>query len=222
MKKKTNISDKALKLINQEQIKLIPKWEFVAKNWGLWLGFIISLGLLILGTGVLWFGMVDNIITPYLWLFIVVIFLILSFVLFEKTKRAYRFDPKIIVLAIVITGLIAGGILFKIGLASQVDRTLESRVSFYRQMVPMRMVVWSNPQNGYLSGVITEINQNYFKLKDFNGKMWKIIGEPLIRNKVKMAVGEEIKIIGEIENNDFRAEEIRPWNGMGQNVMKEN
>lgn len=225
MKKKINISDKALKLINQQQLKPIPKWEFVAKNWGLWLGFFISLGLLILGIGVSWFGLIDNIITPYLWLFIAFIFLGLTFLLFEKTKRAYRFQKWQVAIMIGVVGIVVGGAIFKIGLASMVDRSLESRVSFYRQMVPMRMMVWNNPDQGYLSGVITDITDtNNFEIKDFNGNTWRVTGQdPLIRGRVQMIVGEEIKLIGtQTSANSFSVDEVRPWNGMMQNMMKEN
>lgn len=226
MKKKTNISDKALRLINQQQIRPIPKWEFVVKKWGLWLGFTISLGLLMLGTGLSWFGLVDNIIAPYLWIFIVFIFLGLSFLLFEKTKKAYRFNKGYVVIVIGVVAFVIGGAIYKIGLASRLDRTLESRISFYRQMVPMRMMVWSNPDQGYLSGVITNIKDNNdFQIKDFDGDVWNITGQnSLIRGRVKMSVGEEIKLIGtQTGTNSFVVDEVRPWNGMMmQNMMKEN
>ena len=73
-----------------------------------------------------------------------------------------------------------------------------------------------------MAGQIIKIDSNSFILKDFNGKVWTITGSPLIRGMVKMEIGEEIKIIGYIQNKLFVAQEIRPWNGMGQNMMKEN
>ncbi|MFA5894241.1 MAG: hypothetical protein WC851_00520 [Candidatus Shapirobacteria bacterium] len=225
MKQKTNISDKTLKLIHQKQMSPIPKWEFVAKNWLLWLGFVVSLILLILGVSVSWFGLIDSIITPNLWIAMSIIFLSTSFLLFQKTKKSYRFIKWQVGLAIVLTGMLMGGILFRIGVASRIDRGLESRYSLYRQMVPMRMMVWSNPQSGYLSGEIVSINSaNDFVIKDFSGKRWNINGEsPIVRGRVQMEIGEEIKLIGTQESSDiFKVDEIRPWNGMGQNMMKEN
>ena len=225
MKKKTNISDKTLDLINKQKIRPIPKLEFVMKNWGLWLGFVISIGLLILGTCVSWFSLFDNIITPYMWLFVTIIFLGLSFFLFEKTKRAYRFPKWQIIISIILIGLIIGGIFFKIGLANKLDKRLESRFGFYRQMVPMKMQVWNNPEQGYLSGEITNVTDiTNFQIKDFNENIWTITGvNPLIKGRVQVVVGEEIKIIGtKTGDNFFEAKEIRPWSGRGQNMMKEN
>lgn len=225
MKRKPNISDQTLNLITKNQIKPIPKWEFVAKNLGLWSTFLLSFLVLAIGISLSYFGLIDNIITPYLWYFIAVLFLGSSFVLFKKTKGAYRFYSYQVLLPIVFLGLIIGGVFFKTGLASKIDRGLESRSALYRQIVPMRMVVWNNPQEGYLSGKIISINSdNDFKIQDFNNNIWNISGTNInIRTRVQMIVGEEIKLIGtQISADSFSATEIRPWAGQGQNMLKEN
>lgn len=223
MKKKTNISDKALKLIAQKKIKPIPKWEFIAKNWALWTTLIICLILLILGFALTMFGLIDNIIVPYLWFFIALIFLIVSYFLFKKTKGAYHFPKWQIIFSLIILGLIAGSIFFKIGLASRLDQSLDS-LPYYRQMVPMKVSAWSNPQSGYLSGTISKIiDEHSFELIDFSQKTWLISTDnALVRGRVILQTGQEIKIIGTQNNNSFSANEIRPWTGMGQNMMKEN
>jgi hypothetical protein len=224
MKKKINISDKTFNLITKNQIKPIPRWEFVMKNLGLWITLLVSLLILIIGISISYFGLIDNLITPYLWYFIVLIFLGSSFILFNKTKRAYRFYSYQVLLPILFLGLVVGGVVFKLGLASKIDRSLESRSVLYRQMVPMRMVVWNNPQEGYLSGKIISINNNSdFKIEDFDNNVWNISGTNInIRTRVQMVVGEEIKLIGtQLSNNSFSATEIRPWNGQGQNMLKE-
>ncbi|MFA7301677.1 MAG: hypothetical protein WC069_05180 [Candidatus Shapirobacteria bacterium] len=225
MKKKINISDKTLNLITKNQIKPIPKWEFVVKNLGLWSTFLLSFLVLVIGISLSYFGLIDNIIAPYLWYFIVLIFLVSSFVLFKKTKGAYRFYTYQVLLPIIFLGLVVGGIVFKLGLAGKIDRGLESRSVFYRQMVPMRQVVWSNPKQGYLSGKIISINSNNnFKIEDFDKQIWNITGVNIsIRTRVQMIVGEEIKLIGtQISDDSFSATEIRPWQGQGQNMLKEN
>lgn len=225
MKKKINISAQTLNLITKNQIKPIPRWEFVIKNLGLWSTFLLSFLVLVIGISLSYFGLIDNIITPYLWYFIAVLFLGSSFVLFKQTKGAYRFYAYQVLLPIVVLGLVVGGVIFKIGLASKIDRGLESRSGLYRQMVPMRMVVWNNPKGGYLSGKIISINSNSdFKIEDFNNNIWNITGTNInIRTRVQMVVGEEIKLIGtQLSGNSFSATEIRPWQGQGQNILKEN
>lgn len=225
MKKKISISDKALSLIKENQMKPIPRWEFVVKNWALWLGLSLSLILLMLGVAVSWFGLIENIITPNWWIVVSIIFLTMAYLLFQKTKKSYLFVKWRVGLAIVLLGLLMGGILFRIGVASRIDRGMESRFSLYRQMVPMRMVVWNRPESGYLSGKIVSVSdENDFVILDFNGKQWTVqSNNPIVRGRVKIVTGEEIKLIGEQKSeNVFFGEEIRPWNGMGQNQMKEN
>lgn len=225
MKKQIKISDKALKLINQNQIKPIPKWEFVVKNWGLWLGSIISLLILIIGIGITWFGLVDNIIVPYIWIFITVIFSFLSYLFFEKTKKAYHYKKWQIIIFIIIIGIIIGGILFKTGIANSIDKELENKSTYYRQIVPIKVQTWSNPDSGYLSGTITEIiDDNNFKIEDFNGKTWTINSQnAIVKGRIKIENGQEIKLIGtKKDDSNFTVEEVRPWGGQNQNKMKEN
>ena len=223
MKKKKSISELTLKTITNKQIKPIPKWEFLAKNWTLWAGILASLIVLIIGLGLVIFGVIDNIISPYFWLIVAVIFFGVSYVLFQKTKRAYIFAKWQVVVTMVLLGLIIGGILFKSGLARRIDKSMETNIPRYRQMAPMKIATWTNPEAGYLSGEIVEINENNFEIKDFAGKAWIIVGKPLVKGRVQMQVGEEIKIVGSQEDeNTFEATEVRPWTGRGQNMMKEN
>jgi hypothetical protein len=224
MKKKTNISDKALNLIAKRKIRPIPKWEFIAKNWALWIALIACLILLILGFALTIFGLVDNIIIPYLWSFIALVFFIISYFLFEKTKGAYHFQKWQVILFITLLGLTIGTAFFKMGFATRIDKSLDS-FPYYRQMVPQKIAAWSNPQLGYLSGTITKIiNKNSFELIDFSKNFWIISTEnTLVRGRVTLEIGSEIKLIGtQNSNNNFIADEIRPWTGMGQNMMKEN
>jgi len=225
MKKKINISDKTLSLIKKQHLKPIPKWEFIAKNWSLWSALVLCLILLIVGFGLSIFGVIDNIIIPYLWLFIAILFLGLSFLLFEKTKGAYHFQKWQVVSVIVLLGLTIGTAFFKIGLANRLDQELDKNIPYYRHMVPMKLETWNNPQSGYLSGTITKIiDANNFVIKDFDNKVWNISGQNiLVRGRAIMALGSEIKLIGSQNgDNSFIVDEIRPWMGMGQNMMKEN
>ena len=224
MKKKKSISDQTLNIINRKKIKPIPKWEFVSKNWALWSGLILCLILLTLGFTLSIFGVVGNIIVPYLWLFIALTFIVLSYFLFEKTKGAYHFPKWQVIVSIIVLGLVVGTTFFKIGIASRLDNRLENGIPGYRRMVPMRIKAWSNPQSGYLSGTITKIiDTKNFELKDFLGKSWVITGDKILtRGRVTIAVGEEIKLIGSQTNKKtFLVKEIRPWVSKGQNMMKE-
>jgi len=219
MKKKIDVSLQTINTINKKQIRPIPRWEFVAKNWGLWLGLGLCLGLLTIAIGISWFGIIENIIVPYSWLFVATVFLGLAFLFFEKTRRAYRFEKVWVIVFLVIIGTLIGGTIFKFGIASKIDRGLGQRSSLYRQMVPLKLLVWNNPEDGYLSGEIVRLTKDGLVINSFDGKEWNVLtNNPLVRGRIKIAVGEKIKLIGtKIENNVFEAGEIRPWGGVENN-----
>ncbi len=219
MKKKNSISDTTLKLINKKHLKPIPRWEFIVKNWGLWTALILCLLLLVLGFALSIFGVVDNIIVPYLWLFIAIIFFVISYLLFQKTKRAYHFPHWQIIIVMTALALILGTTFFKIGLARRLDSSLENRLPLYRHVVPMKLQAWSRPELGYLSGTISKIiDDSNFEITDFSGKKWQINGNNIIiKGRLKLDIGTEIKLIGSQSNKDtFTVSEIRPW-GNGRN-----
>lgn len=219
MKKKNSISDTTLKLINKKHLKPIPRWEFIAKNWGLWTALILCLLLLVLGFALSIFGVVDNIIVPYLWLFIAIIFFVLSYLLFQKTKRAYHFPRWQVIVAMVALAFILGTTFFKMGLARRLDSSLENRLPLYRHVVPMKLQAWSRPELGYLSGTISKIiDDSNFEITDFSGKSWQISGSnSTIKGRLRLDVGTEVKIIGsQSGKNTFIFSEIRPW-GTGRN-----
>ncbi len=225
MKKKNSISDTTLKLIKKKHLKPIPRWEFIVKNWTLWTGLILCLLLLVLGFALSIFGVVDNIIVPYLWLFIAIIFFVLSYLLFQKTKHAYHFPRWQVIIVMTALAFIFGTTFFKIGLARRLDSSLENSLPLYRDVVPIKLQTWSRPELGYLSGTITKIiDDSNFEIRDFSGKKWQISGNNIIiKGRLTLNIGTDIKIIGSQSGKDtFTVSEIRPW-GSGRNYnLKEN
>jgi hypothetical protein len=219
MKKKNSISDTTLKLIKKKHLKPIPRWEFIVKNWTLWTGLILCLLLLVLGFALSIFGVVDNIIVPYLWLFIAIIFFVLSYLLFQKTKHAYHFPRWQVIIVMTALAFIFGTAFFKVGLARRLDSSLENRLPLYRDVVPMKLQTWSRPDQGYLSGTITKIiDDSNFEIIDFSGKTWHISGSNIIvKGRLTLKIGTEIKLVGSQSSKDtFTVSEIRPW-GSGRN-----
>jgi 4-amino-4-deoxy-L-arabinose transferase-like glycosyltransferase len=216
MKKQTKISEETLKIIQSKEIKPIPKWEFVAKNWLLWLMILGSLMLAIVGSSLSWFGLAGEEIEPYMGMILAGVFALGAYGLFERTKKAYRIQRWQVLGAIVIIGVVSGGIFYVTGMARNIDRGLEKNVPYYRNLAPLKVETWSQPENGRLSGKIEKILGNKrMEISDFEGKSWVVdFGQALVRGRVEMLVGEEIKVIGVmVQNGVFEASEIRPWMG---------
>ena len=66
------------------------------------------------------------------------------------------------------------------------------------------------------------LTENSFILKDLNNNQWKIEASKTIwKGKLTPATGIKIKLIGKLINdNNFKAMEIRPWQqGQGKFMM---
>lgn len=243
MKRKNSISEKTLELINRNGVKPIPKWNFVIKNWFLYLLFVTAVSIGGLGFSIMIMMFADDswqlyqisqqtwiqsliVNLPYFWIGTTVGFGLFAYIIFRKTKRAYRYAfIRVLATEVLLTLLIGYG-MFSFGIGKKVDEIFFENIPLYRIMVPRMIENWSRPESGMLSGIITDIgDKDRIMLTDLDGSKWTIIlNNPTIRGGQKIIKGVKIKIIGKMIAEDiFRADEIRPWigNGMMQR-MKSN
>lgn len=216
-KNKKSLSDQVLKNIQSRHLRPIPRWEFIAKNYSLWLLYILSIftGALAFSTLIFMFESNDwdLYFFPYFWLLSLFLFIAFAYFLFSKTKRAYRLElPKIILFAIFLS-LALGFFLSLFNLGQKIDNLLAKDVPLYRRVAPMKTQVWTNPGAGRLSGTITKIiSPRLFELTDFSGDLWTIdIQKAMIRPSIDISLGRKIKITGLLQGNIFIASDIRPW-----------
>jgi len=94
--------------------------EIVINKFGLWAGLIISFFLLVLGISITWYCLVGKEFIPYVWLFIANVFLVLSYLLFEKTRRAYLCQRWQVVTLSAVTAYFIGTTLFILGIVNRV------------------------------------------------------------------------------------------------------
>ena len=85
------------------------------------------------------------------------------------------------------------------------------------------MKIWMNPQEGFLSGTISDTGIDLMHIEDFEGKIWEVHYEgAFIPPVVLLEQGEKVKIIGKLlDKKTFQAEEIRPWGGPENRVRRQ-
>ena len=220
----SKISDKILNKIKEENIKPTPKWQFDLRDSGMWLVFGLLFALVVIAMGLLMFFWSDG---PWLHgrfgmrlfggtpLFLIIIFALgasLALLDFKNIGRGYRYSINAVILALIIVAIIAGWLFNYLGLSQGLDRSI-SRAPFYQDRGRYMMQVWQNPNNGLLAGQILEMNnQERFNLQDFEGKKWMIdASKARWRHNLEPEKGLQIKLIGEVDGDNFKAEEIRPW-----------
>lgn len=219
MKKIKNASDKAIEIINQNNIKPIPKWELGLKNGALWMGIVVTILTGGIAMAVVMYMIESNdwdlYYFPYFWLVILLVLITGTLISYRKTKRGYR--TELVKLIVVIVGLsgMAGVAFAKTGMGKKIDSMIAKDIPVYRQLAPMKYQMWMRPEEGYLTGEIEKKADSQLQIRDLEGKTWKIqLDETTnVRGRVGLVVGELIKIEGEkTKSNEFKADEIRPWN----------
>jgi hypothetical protein len=234
MEKEIKKSQKLINKIVSEDIKPSPRWHFVFKNYILWIVFFMFIIFGSIAFSIILYAVAESDYSlflslsqskiqfliaslPFLWILFLIIFLIVSIFGIRHTRTGYRYPLfKILSINIVIS-ILLGVTFFYTGGAEKIEQIFAENIPAYRGIEENKILRWSDPENGFLAGVIIEDNEDTILIEDLNGKKWEIsIQEIIISQKVSLEIGEKIKIIGEILEDDlFAAREIRSWEGSG-------
>lgn len=231
-----NSSENFISRIKEENIKPIPRWRYSLRNMILWLTFLLSVILGALAFSIILFAIQQiefNLIKhmthsrmemwlgllPFLWIITMLLFLLVSIFGLKKTRKGYKFTVKRLIAASTIMSMLLGTMFFIGGGAKWLENAFAMNVEFYEGVNEKKIKMWSIPEEGYISGYIVSVEDSAIQLKDFNETLWTVdIFDAKIFAIVQLDEGEKIKIIGEMISTDhFKAEEVRPWGGYGQN-----
>lgn len=151
---------------------------------------------------------------PYFWILCLALFVILGEFYYRKTFLGYRHNVVVIILAYIIVTTILGSVLHLFGGGEIIEQSISNNVPIYRKFMFDKYEFWTNPIDGFISGKILEVNDNAVKIVDFNNNIWIVnIDEAFIGPRAEIKIGQTVKIIGDVNNEIFEAEEIRPWMG---------
>lgn len=220
-----DISQIALQKIKESGIKPISKnifnfkkvlfWSFVGTSVVIGvISFSVILSILFNNDWVLYNKFGFNFIfksMPYFWFICLLLFAILGEFYYRKTLLGYRHRMVTIVGIYIIFTIISGSILYIAGLGNIIDESLSKNLPIYNGVMFDKNEFWYHPEDGLLYGKIIGINENLIQIVDFNNNIWVLnIEDAFIGGKVKIEIGETIKIIGDIENDIFIVEQVRP------------
>lgn len=229
-----DLGNKVLERIKAEKIEPKPRWQFLLKDYFVWLAFGISLLVGGLAFCVMLSIILDNdwdiyryleiglfehflISLPYLWILLLLLFLAVAYYNYRHTKKGYCCRA-FTILALSVFGSVMLGTFFHIlGLGGRIDRTLSRNFPVYQQIhcCCHRQDIWTQPEKGLLGGRILNVRkEDEFDVEDFGGIVWQIEknNETLIRRPVLIIENEEVKLIGEKKAEKiFWAREVRPW-----------
>lgn len=231
-----NLIQETIAKIEKNHLTPEPRWKYWLKKYGIWLLFAMGVVLTAVSLMVAFdnannldwdlyrFGQQNRLayifsILPYFWIILIGIFLATAFWEIRKTETGYRYSWAKILLITLGSVAILGIIIFLFGFGNKLNTKLSKEVPFYgRHMVVTREAQWMKPEKGLLAGTIISISKNELKIQDLKGKKWNVLvdDKTFIKSAVNLTQNEMIKIIGEeIAENNFKAQEIRPWEGKG-------
>lgn len=218
------VGKKILDKISQDHIAPKPKWEFVVRDYALWLFFGASLLVGSLASGVIihlvrrtnwpyvwpedgnWLNRL-LIGVPYFWLAMLLIFLVLAFYNFKHTQRGYRHGTAVVIaVGILISGLI-GSLVYAIHGAEQIEETFYRRVPLYQMVIHRHGRMVMAHRQGLIPGLIVESGDDFLLIQDFNGMLWRVT-----TSTNQFSPGQRIYLIGHVASGqNFEADMIAAW-----------
>lgn len=229
-----DLGNKVLEKIKAEKIEPKPRWQFLLKDYFIWLVFITAVVV-----GGIAFCVILHIFSandwdiyqnlgrsrlthvllsfPYVWLVLLGLFLALAHYNYRHTKRGYCCGTYWIVVLSVAGSLVLGIILHLGGTGKIMENTLFARIPLYQKVscCHYRKDIWTQPEKGLLGGRILNVKNDFeFDLEDFGGFIWVVErnSQTILRNPVVIIKNENVKLIGEKKGEKrFWAKEIRMW-----------
>jgi len=229
MEKTKSIIDK----IKEKNIKQKPKWHFTLRNMFIWGIFVvgvligaISFSIILFTIQQVDFNLISHMshsklelflsLLPIFWIIGLLIFLTVAIFAFRRSERGYKFTWFRLLGISMAFSILIGTLCFIAGGSQRLETAFANKVSYYESIQQKKMKIWMNPEEGFLSGTIEKVVGDTIQLIDFNNNKWNIeYSNAFIAPIVSLEKGEQVKLVGQItQNNDFKAKEVRPWDGM--------
>lgn len=207
-----------------------PRWQFLLKNYVIWVSGILALIIGALAVSVMIYLLKYNdwdiyyqtkksfleffILTlPYFWFIFLSIFVFIVFYNFKHTEKGYRYSSFLLASVSVILSIFLGVIFFTTGVGEKLDDVLGRQAPFYDSVFNRHVDFWSQPADGRLSGmIISQSDKTEFLLIDRSQEEWLIEAENAKSHSgEEIVVGQPINLLGrEDGENIFRVDEILP------------
>lgn len=226
-----NLQKEVFEKIKSGDITPKPRWYFSLKNSAFWAAFAASVLVGAVAFAVILFSFTDNDWTiytrlhksfleyfiaslPYFWIAWIILFSLISYAEFRRTKRGYRITTYLVIAGSVVLSMLLGTALFFSGLGGETHELLIEHVPYYRNLVFDKRGTWSQPSLGLLSGTIRTVQGGgVFTLEDWQGRLWRVQAEQAAWHlPYAPQAAETVRMVGEMSDADlFRADEIREW-----------
>ncbi|OGY87696.1 MAG: hypothetical protein A2233_01990 [Candidatus Kerfeldbacteria bacterium RIFOXYA2_FULL_38_24] len=223
-----SLTDKIKKTIAEKNMHPKPQWLFIIRDMLVWSAIFLTIILLSLALSLSWEILFQQRVfsfwtlrphlslflsaMPFFWFLCAVIFVLVAYFEFRKTKSGYQINFILVITGVFITSLVLSLVLCATGLSQRLEYQLEDGVMVYHSLVPLPHQHWLQPTEGLLSGVI--IATKPLLIKDWEEQQWRVVftEESEIEENI-LTIGRSVRLIGQqTGKNEFTALVVLPWN----------
>jgi hypothetical protein len=216
--------------IQERDLAPKPRWEFMA--WNVLFFFLtfltIMLGALTVATSAfllverdwdvsLEAGQHNALFTlqslPYLWLAALMFLVTVTYSVFTRTRRGYRFAPVTVLGGTVLASLALGSGLYVIGAGPRTHNLARANIPAYDRIVITPERFWEHPEAGFLAGtVVSASSSSAFVLDDGKGNFWWVNVAENADLAIPAEQGARVRLIGiQTEPGVFEVRSLRAW-----------
>jgi len=230
MASEQNFGEELLHQIKEKNIQPKPRWEFLAKNYAIWIlgGLSLILGAISMSLvfymirysdldvyrrigGFSWGNIM--LIIPVFWIICLALFIFIVLCDVKHTKTGYRYSWISILFAAILASVALGGFFYALGINKAIDDTLGRHLPFYDRIVNPHIDFWSQPQGGRLTGLIIEqVDTDEYRLIDKDRQEWIVLTSEATQDpEAKLEINRPARFLGEAQDDyKFKAIEILP------------
>lgn len=227
------ISEKVIEEIKEKNVSLKPKWQFLIRDYIVWvLGFIsLIIGSISFATILymlrnndwdIYSHISDNLFgfiiltLPYFWLIFLGVFILSAYYNFRHTKKGYKFPLSKIIFFSIFANIFVGSFFYNMGIGQAIDNMVERELPFYSKLINQRKGIWEHHDEGLLAGIVMEVSGNTAVIRDVEGDFWYVSDFSTSTPQIfRIKQGDMIRILGvKIDEENFQAEQVLPMRGM--------
>jgi hypothetical protein len=230
-----DLSQKVLNKIKEENLCPTPRWQFLCKNWFVWILGVLALLIGALATSVVMFMILNNewdlatyvsssralfvaSTLPYAWIILLVAFIFLADYQIRNTKSGYRINTLYLITGSLGLSVMLGGVFYIAGAGEIIDDAFIKHVPYYSEIGNRRAHIMMQPQRGIVGGLIVNVNGRMFDMRAVDRTEWKVDSTNAeFIGSVQIMPGRHVVVIGENSKPNFIeakfVKELLPGNG---------
>lgn len=212
----TTSTEQILSRIEEEGITPRPKWQFLARNWTVWIlgGLSMAIGAAAVAVAIFEMRHADWEIyeathpsllsfimemLPYLWFVVLAIFAVSAYLLVRHTKYGYRYSYPVLIIGPVCTSIACGIFLYSLGLDETIESYVESTLPFHTSSYERERSLWSAPETGYVAGMVSGLvtERKTFMMQAIDGNEYMVdAGGFFSRDLETLELGDLVRVVG--------------------------